>query len=64
MAVFRYISQHTEVEGEEHTESGTIRAKDEAEATAKLNQYGFSKVRLERIRGLSALWKQFTADIK
>ena len=65
MAVFRYKAQHADmVEGEEQTESGTIRAKDESEATAKLNQYGFSKVRLERIRGISALWKSFTADIK
>ena len=64
MAVFRYKAMHTETEGEEFTESGTINAKDEAEATAKLNQYGFGKVRLVRIRGIAALWKRFTADIR
>ena len=65
MAVFRYKAQYPDMEGgEEQTELGTIRAKDESEATAKLNQYGFRKVRLERIRGISALWKSFTADFK
>ena len=64
MAVFRYKAAHSEVEGEEHTESGTIRAKDESEAKAKLIQGGFSKVHLEQIHGLAALWKEFTADIK
>ena len=63
MAVFRYKAMITE-EREESTESGTILAKDGSEATAKLNQYGFSKVRLEHIRGISSLWKRFTADIK
>ena len=62
MAVFRYKARKTI--GEEFTQSGTIRAKDEKEATAKLNQYGFNKVRLKRIRGISTLWKRFTADIK
>ncbi len=62
MAVFRYKAKKTE--GEEFTESGTIRAKDESEARAKLIQYGFNKVRLKQVRGLAALWKRFTADIK
>jgi len=63
MAVFRYKAMITE-EGEEFCESGTFVGTDENEATAKLNQYGFSKVRLGRIRGIAALWKRFTADIK
>ena len=62
MAVFRYKAMKTE--GEEFTESGTIVGKDEKEATAKLNQYGFNKVRLERVRGIAALWKWFAADIR
>ena len=63
MAVFRYKAKKT-VPGEEFVESGTIVGKDEEEATAKLNQLGLSKVRLERIVGIAALWKWFTADIK
>ena len=62
MAVFQY--EATKNIPEEYTESGTIVAKAKAEATAKLNQYGFSEVRLRRIRGIAALWKRFTADIK
>ena len=63
MAVFQFGAMIT-VEGEESIETGTIAAADEKEAMAKLHQYGFSKVRLERIRGISALWRQFTADFK
>lgn len=62
MAVFRYEAISTL--REDFMESGTIRAKDESEAKAKLNQYGFNKVRLKRIRGISALWKRFMADIR
>ncbi len=62
MALFRY--EVTSTHREDFVELGTIRAKDESEAKAKLNQYGFDKVRLARIRGVSALWKRFTADIR
>ena len=62
MAVFRYKTRGTGPEA--FTELGHIVAKDEQEATAKLNRYGQVKVRLKRIRGISALWKRFTADIK
>ncbi len=63
MAVFQYKAMITEA-GEEHSESGTIVSADEKEARAKLHQSGFSQVQLERIRGIAALWKRFTADIK
>ena len=62
MAVFQY--EATKNIPEEYTESGSIRAEDEKETRAKLNQYGFSKVHLTRIRGIAALRKGFTADIK
>ncbi len=62
MVVFRYKA--TSTLRENFVESGTIKAKDESEAKAKLSQYGFNKVRLVRIRGISALWTRFTADIK
>jgi len=62
MAVFRYKAM--KAEGGEYVETGCVVAADEEEATAKLKQYGFGRVRLERIRGIRALWKRFTADIK
>ena len=61
MAIFRY--EATKTVPEEFTETGIIKADDKNEAKAKLNQYGFSKVRLKQIRKLAALWKRFTADI-
>ena len=62
MAVFRY--EATKTVGLGYTEPGIIVALDEKTAKAKLNQYGFHRVRLKRIRGMSALWKRFSADIK
>ena len=63
MAVFQFGAMIT-VEGEESIETGTVVGADKKEVMEKLRQYGFSKVRLERIRGISALWRRFTADIK
>ena len=62
MAVFRYKA--TRWKRAEFAESGTIVAKDKREAKTKLNQQGFNKVGLKRIRGFAAFWKRFTADIK
>ena len=45
-------------------EYGTIVAKEKSEATAKLNQSGFSEVRLKQVCGLAALWKRFTAELE
>ncbi len=63
MAVFQYKAMIMD-EDDEVTELGTIVSTDESEAMLKMVQYGFSNIRLERIRGISALWKGFTADIK
>ena len=53
MAVFRFKAR--KYTPEEYTESGIVVAGDKDEAKAKLKQHGFSKVRLERIRRISAL---------
>ena len=62
MAIFHYEATKTVRPGP--TASGTVVALDEKEATAKLHQCGFHRVRLKRLRGISAHWKWFTADIK
>ena len=59
MAVYRYKATKERV-----TDFGTIVATDIDEALAKLNQLGFTKIRLERITGIAAIWKRFTANIK
>ncbi len=62
MAVFRYraTSEHRE----NTPESGIVVAKDKDEAKIKVEQDGFDKVSVKQIRGVTALWKGFTADIK
>lgn len=50
--------------GEEFEEVGTVIAKDEAEAKAKLMPLKYNKVHLKKLNGLNALFKQFTADIR
>ena len=62
MAVFRYDA--TSDDRENSTESGIVVAKDRDEAKIKVEQDGFDKVSITPIRGVSALWKGFTADIK
>lgn len=49
---------------EDFTESGTVVAKDEDEAKGKLKRLEFDKVKLKKQVGISALFRQFTADIK
>ena len=62
MAVFQY--EATKKLPEDYTEQGIVVARDRDEAKEKLKRDGFSKVRLKQMRGLSALWHRFTADIK
>ena len=49
---------------EDFMESGTVVAKDEDEAKTKLKRLDFDRVKLKKQVGISALFKQFTADIK
>ncbi len=62
MTVFRY--EATKKLPEDYTEQGVVVARDRDEAKEKLKRDGFNKVRLKQMRGLSALWHRFTADIK
>ena len=61
MAVFRY--EATKKHPEMYKELGTIVARDEDEAKAKLKQDGFSDFSLKQVRGLTALWIKFIADV-
>ena len=62
MAVFRYKAM--KAQRGEFIESGIVVASDKAGAKAKLRKNGFGAVQLEAIRGVRALWKRFSADIK
>ena len=49
---------------EDFMETGTVVAKDEDDAKRKLKRLEFDKVKLKKQVGISALFRQFTADIK
>ena len=49
---------------EDHVESGTIVSQSEDEARKKLRQFKFDRIHLRRLRGLSALFRRFTANIR
>ena len=62
MAVFRYKAMKAELG--ESVESGIVVARDKHRAKAKLKKHGFGAAHLENIRGIRALWKRLSADIK
>lgn len=62
MAVFKYVA--TDRKREEFTERGTVAARDEKEAEKKLLALNFSDVKLKKMSGVGAIFKQFTADVR
>ena len=62
VTLYKYTVTYKNREG--FTESGTVVAKDEDAAKEKLRLLEFEKVKLKKLQGISALFKQFTADIK
>ena len=49
---------------EEHIESGTVVARDKAEAREKLKAYNYDRISFKRLRGWSALVSKLTADVR
>ncbi|MBI5093991.1 MAG: hypothetical protein HZB26_16310 [Candidatus Hydrogenedentes bacterium] len=62
MAVFEYRASIRK--REEYVESGTVVARDEAEAKKKLEQLEFIDIRVKRIGGISGIFKSMTADVR
>lgn len=62
MAVFRY--EASDPKGEEFTEMGVVVAKNDDAAKQKLKALNFSEVKLKRLKGIDAIFKQFTADVR
>jgi len=60
--LYKYLAMASS--GEEHTESGTIVADSEEEATKKLQELKFDRVQLKKVAGLKGLVGQFTANIR
>lgn len=62
MPVFEYTAVSNNNEG--HVESGRIVAKDKIDAFDKLKRHGLRLVKLQKLEGISAIFKKLTADIK
>ena len=62
VAVYKYHVML--LRGEEFEEEGTVVAHNEEDARQKLKVLNYRKVKLKKLGGLSALVRQFTADIR
>lgn len=64
MAVFRFSALANGKENEDHYERGTVVARDQLDALDKLRRARYTQIRLKQMKGVSALFKQFTADVR
>lgn len=64
MAVFKYSALALGKEHEDHYEMGTVVAQDQMEALDKLRRARYTHIKLKQMRGMSALFRQFTADVR
>lgn len=64
MAVFKFSAFTQGKEDEDHCERGTVVARDQLEAKEKLRRERYTNIRLKQIKGVSAIFRQFTADIR
>jgi type II secretory pathway component PulF len=64
VAVFKFSALAMGKENEDHYEKGTVVAHDQREALDKLRRERYTQIRLKQLRGVSALFRQFTADIR
>ncbi|MDQ1255590.1 MAG: hypothetical protein QG656_182 [Candidatus Hydrogenedentes bacterium] len=62
MTVYRYNASVKHREG--HTETGTVVARDEAEAREKLKPYQYDRIVVKRLTGFESFFGKFTADVK
>ncbi|MCF6285746.1 MAG: hypothetical protein L3K26_11200 [Candidatus Hydrogenedentes bacterium] len=64
MSVFKFRAFTIGKENDDHYEKGTVVARDQADARDKLRRERFTNIKLKQLTGVSALVKQFTADIR
>lgn len=62
MAVFRFSAIHKD--SDDYDESGNIVARDRLHAFDKLTRLGYTRVNLQKVEGLAAWYKKYTADIR
>lgn len=62
MALYKYtviVKEH-----EDFSESGTVAAKSETEAVKKLQLLDFKDIRVKKVEGIFAAFRQFSADVR
>ena len=64
VAVFKFSALALGKENQDHIEKGTVVARDQVEALEKLRRERLTKIRLKQMRGITALFRQFTADVR
>lgn len=64
MAVFKFSALAIGKENEDHYEKGTVVARDQMDALDKLRRARFTQIKLKQLRGVPALLRQFTADVR
>ena len=64
MAVFKFSALAIGKENEDHYEKGTVVARDQMDALDKLRRARYTQIRLKQIKGMTALFGQFTADVR
>lgn len=60
--VFRYVASTRQPE--EHTETGTVIARDKDDARKKLQPFCYDRVSFKRLTGWSALVGKMKADVR
>jgi len=64
MSTFQYEATVKSNGSEEVTEWGTVVAQSQVAAEEKLKQLGLVPINMKPLRGIKALFKSFTADVK
>jgi len=64
VAVFKFSAFTEGKEHEDHYEKGTVVARDQMDARDKLRRARYTNIKLKQMRGVSALVRQFIADIR
>jgi len=62
VAVYRYSA--TRRNREDHSESGTVLARNESEARDKLKRLDLDDIRLKKVSGFSGIWKRISVDVR
>ena len=64
MALYKFSALAIGKEKEDHYEKGTVVARDQIEALEKLRRARYTQIRLKQMKGMTAIFGQFIADVR